>query len=118
MAQIARIALVVAYLVSTMLAIVALDSGGGAHWQSTVWLGMAVLLGAGIGDFRIVALPLVAIPIAIPFGLPADAGDPAFPLWIAMIYYAPFAAGLAVLGVLARKFVDGRRRLSGPRAGP
>jgi hypothetical protein len=117
MAQLARIALVVAYLVSMLLAVIALDSGGGEHWQSTVWLGMALLLGAGSGDFRFVPLPLVAIPIAIPFGLPADAGDPAFPLWIAMMYYAPFSAGLVALGVLARQFVD-RRRLRGSRARP
>jgi hypothetical protein len=104
-----RIAVVVAYLLSTVLAVIAVNDGDGGDWQGTVWLGMAVLLGVGIRDFRLALLPLVAIPIAIPFGLPADAGDPAFPLWIAMIYYAAFSAFLVALGVLVGQFVDRRR---------
>jgi hypothetical protein len=105
-----RIALVVAYLVSTVLAVIALDDGDGGNWQGTVWLGMAVLLGAGIRDLRLALLPLVAIPIAIPFGIPADAGDPAFPLWVGMLYLAAISAFLVAVGVLVGQFVDRRRR--------
>lgn len=110
-----RIALVVAYLISLVVGVIALDANGGGSLAS-IWLLLSLLLGAGTGDFRLAALALLAIPLAIPFGLPADrTGDPVFPVWVVALYYAPFSAVLILLAAGVRRTVEAhwrRRRVA------
>ncbi len=71
--------------------------------------GISVLLGAGTGDFRLAALSLLAIPLTIPFGLPADkTGDPVLPLWVGGMMFAFTSSVLIVLAALIRKFAESR----------
>lgn len=106
-----RIALVVTYLLGLVTAVIVIDTDAGDGWLSTVWVLTSVLLGAGIGDYRFATLSLLLIPIAIPFGLPADTyGDPVLPVWVGAIYIAVFSAALIVLAAAVRRFVESRRR--------
>jgi membrane protein implicated in regulation of membrane protease activity len=51
----------------------------------------------------------LSIPIAIPFGLPADTtGDPVFPVWVAAVYFAAFSSALIVLAAFVRRAVESR----------
>ena len=106
--NVARIALVVAYLIAMVAGVITLDVSNGG-WVPTVWLLMSVLLGAGTGDPRFAPLSLLAIPIAIPFGLPADTNfDPVFPIWVAAIYLAAFSSALILIAAFARRVVEAR----------
>ncbi len=105
-----RIALVVIYLIGLVLGVVALDAGGG-EWMQTTCLAASILLGAGTGELRFAPLSFLAVPIAIPFGLPADAtGDPVFPVWVAAMYLALGSSILILLAALARGIVESRLR--------
>jgi hypothetical protein len=115
----ARIVFVAIYLVGMVVAIVLMDADGDGSW-GTIWVGVSVLLGAGTGEFRFSYLPLLAIPIAIPFGLPADlSGDPVFPLWVGVVSFAPFFCGLILVSAFLRRRVDSllRRRRTARDAG-
>ncbi|MGD9735194.1 MAG: hypothetical protein AB7V58_06235 [Solirubrobacterales bacterium] len=110
MARIALIvALVAAYSVSTVLAVDARDAGDSGTLQ-TVWFGMALVLGVGTRNLWAAMLPGIAIAIAIPYGVPADAGDPAFPLWMVMWVNATFSALLVGAGVFVGQFAESRLR--------
>jgi hypothetical protein len=103
----ARIAFIAAYLIGMVVAIFSMDADSGGSW-GTICAVSSVLLGAGTGDPRLASLSVLAIPIAIPFGLPADAGDPALPLWVGGMYFAFASSVLIVLAALARKFAESR----------
>jgi hypothetical protein len=104
----ARVALVVAYLIAMVAGVIALDVSNGG-WVLTIWLLMSVLLGAGTGDPRLAALSLPAIPIAIPFGLPADTNfDPVLPIWIAAVYLAALSSALILIAAFLRRVVETR----------
>lgn len=111
-----RIVLVVAYLIGMVVGVLSLDADNGGS-LATIWLFVSVLLGAGTGDFRFTPLSLLAIPIAIPFGLPADTtGDPVFPVWFAAAYLAVFSSGLILLAAFIRRIVESHlRRWRTPR---
>ena len=110
MARIALIvALVAAYSVSTVLAVDARDAGDSGTLQN-VWLGMALVLGVGTRNLWAAMLPGIAIPIAIPYGSPVDAGDPPLPLWIWSMYAATFSALLVGAGVFVGQFAESRLR--------
>ena len=103
-----RIALAVIYLIGTVVVVALMDADGDGSW-GTIWLAVSVLLGAGTGDYRLAALALLAIPIAIPFGLPADRyADPVFPVWVAAATFAPYSAALILFSAFMRRMV-GRR---------
>lgn len=105
-----RIALAVIYLIGTVIAIVLMDADGDGSW-GTIWVGVSVLLGAGTGDYRLALLSLLAIPIVIPFGMPADMyGDPVFPVWVAVLYFAPYSAAFILTAAFVRRFVESRLR--------
>lgn len=105
-----RVVLVAIYLVGMVLAVIAVDTGDDG-WLSALWVVASVLLGAGTGDLRFALLSLLAIPIAIPFGLPADTySDPVLPVWTVAPALAMFSAGLILLSVLIRRFVESRLR--------
>jgi|SRR5215203_2026760 len=111
-----RIALVVTYLIGLVFGVVALDASGNDGWTAALWVVGSVLLGAGMGDYRFTPLALLAVPIAIPFGLPVDrTGDPVLPVWFGAMYLALLSAALIMLSVFVRQFVEShlrRRRAS------
>jgi hypothetical protein len=102
-----RILLIVAYLIGMVVAIFAMDADAGGSW-GTICAVISLLLGAGTRDPRLATLSLLAIPIAVPFGLPADPGDPALPLWVGGMYFAVGSSILIVLAALVGKFVESR----------
>jgi hypothetical protein len=102
-----RIVLVVTYLIGMVVAVFSMDADPGGSW-GTICAVISVLLGAGTGDLRLATLSLLAIPIAIPFGLPADPGDPALPLWVGGMYFAAGSSALIVLAAFIRQFVESR----------
>lgn len=98
-----RIAFAVAYLGAMLVALFLMDADGGGLW-GTVWLLASILLGLGTGDYRLALLAVLTIPMAIPFGLPDDPeGDPVFPLWVAMLGFAPISAVLILFGAFVRQ---------------
>jgi hypothetical protein len=105
----ARIVLVAIYLIGMVLAVFAMDADPGGAW-GTICAAISVLLGIGTGDPRLASLSVLAIPIAVPFGLPADPGDPALPLWVGGMYFAFVSSILIVLAALIRKFAESRLR--------
>jgi hypothetical protein len=111
-----RIALVVAYVIGMVIAILSMNADPGGSWGE-ICVVISLLLGAGTGDFRLAALSLLAIPITIPFGLPADeTGDPVLPLWVGGMYFALVSAALIALAAFARQFVESRlQRRRSPR---
>ena len=102
-----RILLVATYLIGMVVTVFLMDSDPGGSW-GTICVAISVLLGAGTGNLRLAALSVLAIPIAIPFGLPADPGDPALPLWVGGMYFALTSAVVIVVTALLRKFVESR----------
>ncbi|HEY6729538.1 MAG TPA: hypothetical protein VI039_00770 [Solirubrobacterales bacterium] len=106
----ARIALVVTYLLGMVFAIISMDAGDDG-WLSALWVVASVLLGAGTGDYRFALLSLLAIPIAIPFGLPADQySDPVLPVWTGALALAPISSALVLFGAFLRRIVEARLR--------
>jgi hypothetical protein len=112
-----RIALVVAYLIGMVVAVFSMNEDPGGSWGE-ICLAISVLLGLGTGDIRLAALSLLAIPMTIPFGLPADqTGDPVFPLWIGGVMFAVASALMILLGAFIRWAVDSRlQRRRTPRS--
>lgn len=105
-----RVALVVVYLIGLVTAVISVDTGDDG-WLSALWVVTSVLLGAGTKDLRFALLSLLAIPIAIPFGLPADTySDPVLPVWTLAPAIAMFSAGLVLLSALLRLFAESRLR--------
>jgi len=103
-----RIVLVVTYLIGMVAAVFSMDADPGGSW-GTICVVISVLLGAGTGDFRLASLSLLAIPITIPFGLPADrVGDPMLPLWVGGMLFALTSSVLIVLAALIRKIAEFR----------
>jgi hypothetical protein len=103
-----RIALVVAYLIGMVVAVFSMNEDPGGAWGE-ICLVISVLLGLGTGDFRLAALSLLAIPMTIPFGLPADeSGDPVLPLWVGGMMFAAVSAMVILLGAFVRWAVESR----------
>lgn len=102
----ARMALVIAYLIGMVVAVFSMNEDPGGSWGGICLL-ISTLLGLVTGDFRLAALSLLAIPMTIPFGLPADeAGDPVLPLWVGGMMFAVVSAALILLGAFVRQAVD------------
>jgi hypothetical protein len=103
-----RIALVVTYVIGTVFGVIALDADNSGE-LAPIWLVVSVLLGVGTGDFRFAPLSFLAVPIAIPFGLPTDTNsDPVFPVWVAAMYLALGSSIFILLGALIRRIVESR----------
>jgi hypothetical protein len=105
-----RVVLVAIYLAGMVFAVISVDTGDDG-WRAALWVVASVLLGAGTGDFRYSYLSFAAIPIAIPFGLPADtSGDPVLPVWTIAPALTMFSAGLIMLAAFLRRFIESRLR--------
>jgi hypothetical protein len=111
-----RIALIAAYLIGMVVAVLSMNDDPGGSWGEICLL-ISVLLGVGTGDPRLASLSVLAIPITIPFGLPADeTGDPVLPLWVGGMMFAAVSATVIVLTALMRQFAESRlRRRRAPR---
>lgn len=111
LASMTRIAFVVIYLVGMVITVISLDVSGGGE-TPTLWaLAVSVLLGAGTGDFRLAALSILMVPIAIPFGLPTEReADPVFPVWVSAMYFAFFSSVLILIAAFLRQIVESRLR--------
>jgi len=105
-----RVVLIVAYLIGLVTAIISIDTSNDG-WLSALWVLTSVLLGAGTGDFRFALLSLLAIPIAIPFGLPADRySDPVLPVWTVAPAVTALSAALVLFAALIRRIIGSRLR--------
>jgi hypothetical protein len=105
-----RSVLVVTYLIGLVLAVVALDLSN-EGWWAAIWIIASVVLGAGTGDFRLAVLSLLAIPVAVPFGLPANTeADPVLPVWVGAAPLAACSSVLILIGAFMRRIVESRRQ--------
>jgi hypothetical protein len=80
-----------------------------------IWLAASFVLGWSTGNRWLALLPLLAVPIAVPFGY-GDAsiqGDP-MPIWAEVVFWAPVHA-LIILGGCWSRGVYERRRASSAR---
>jgi hypothetical protein len=103
-----RIAMIVAYLIGTVFAVLAMNEDPGGSWGE-ICLVISILLGAATGDPRLAPLSVLAIPMTIPFGLPADeTGDPVLPLWVGGMMFTFVSAALITVTAILRQFVGSR----------
>jgi hypothetical protein len=111
-----RIILGVAYLIGMVVAVLSMNEDPGGSWAE-ICLVISVLLGAGTGDPRLAPLSVLAIPMTIPFGLPADeTGDPVLPLWVGGMLFTFVSAALILFAAFGRQFVESRlQRRRAPR---
>jgi len=76
---------------------------GAAAW--TLFAAFAILHAATgfFGrSFRLLVLPLAAVLVAFPAGLPEAEGEP-FPLWVDLLLWAPFGALLILVGLIVAR---------------
>ena len=87
----------------------AVDQGFGSDATAVAILATAAAAHVGVGWIaaRVLALclPLLGVLVALPFGFPDDVAGEPLPVWADMVVYAPFAAALIGVGVVARKAV-------------
>jgi hypothetical protein len=63
-------------------------------------------VGFAVGRNWAVLLPLIAVAIAVPLGYPsANRGEP-LPIWLALLYFLPFAIALVAIGIGARRLYE------------
>ena len=97
----AYLALTAAYLYG------AVDPGhanGAAWWPLLAAFALLhVLTGAYGRSVRLLFLPLGAIVLAVPAGLPETEGGEPFPLWTDLLLWAPFGAVLILTGWLVAR---------------
>lgn len=109
-----RIALIIAYLIGMVVAVFMLNADGSSESAFAIWMAASVLLGWGTGNPMFAILPFLAIPLAIPFGIPDDpasrSADPVFPVALGAAYYALFSGMLIVLFAMARRKLGPRLR--------
>ena len=77
-----------------------------------IWACASFLFGMATGRIGCLLLAFVAIPIAVPFGIPDDDfrwSEP-FPLWWSVAAASFFAAGLVAVGAVTRKAIGRRNR--------
>lgn len=116
-----RAAAVTVYLAGTVAAVALLDDSPDATLAFAIWMAVSVLLGAVAGHPLWALLALLAIPIAIPFGIPDDPvslrNDPVFPTAFVAIYLGCFSAAAIFLAALGRMKFDARQQRTRLRGG-
>jgi hypothetical protein len=71
-----------------------------------------IVFGFAIGRWWALSLPLLAILLAVPAGVPESKWREPLPLFFGMALYAPFEMALIALGVGASKLFRRKRRAS------
>jgi hypothetical protein len=90
--------------------------GAAGWWAGVVGWGCAsILFGAVTGRLIFFLWAFVAIPIAVPFGVPDNYqwSEP-LPIWWFTAVISLFAAGLIFVAALARRVFDGKLRTLRP----
>lgn len=67
-----------------------------------------IALGFAVARPWALALPLLAIVMALPLGYPsANKGEP-LPIWLGLVFYAPLAVAVVAIGIGLRRLREGR----------
>lgn len=73
-----------------------------------IWIAASLCLGWVTRTPWLAFLPLLAAPIAVPFGYPEEwMGRTALPLWFVLLWAAPFQAALVIAGWGGRRLYEG-----------
>lgn len=104
-----RLAFVLVYLVAMVVTVISVDAESSSElggWAALIWGVASVALGLGTGRFSFALLAFLAIPIAVPLGIPDD------PEWrepLPTVFYTVFlslySAGLTLVAALANRIV-------------
>jgi hypothetical protein len=111
-ARMTRLTLIVAYLASAATAVIVVNANSGdGSLAIVIWATASVLLGLGTGQLSLALLALLAIPFAIPFGIPNhyQYSEP-LPIWWYMAFCAFASAALIFLTALTRRFIETHRQ--------
>ncbi len=94
-----RISIVAALYLAVVAGVMALFNGGHPDAQ-LMWLAASFLLGWTTRTRWLALLPLLAVPIAAPFGYSNAVmiGDPLGPIWVEVAYWAPVHALIVLAG--------------------
>jgi hypothetical protein len=107
-ARVLALAIYLAALVAAVLLFNANAENGTVAWA--FWLAASALLGLGVGRWETAFLPLIAIPIAIPFDYADEYLGSDSPLvWWFAIFVGVQSALLVALGTALRRWYDRRR---------
>lgn len=104
-----RVAAAILYAAAMLGVVALLDAGSG--WAFPIWTAASLCLG-WIGRRPWLALlPLLASPIAAPFGYPQEWwGREALPLWFGVLGAALGQAAIVLLAVFGRRLYERSRR--------
>jgi hypothetical protein len=98
------------YVVAVVIAVALLNAHGGSSAAFLLWVLASIFLGAATGRPSFALLALLAIPVAIPFGIPDDdlsrRADPVLPLVFIAAYFVPISALLIVASAFARRTIE------------
>jgi hypothetical protein len=106
------LALVAGYIV-LMAGVAEVADRGSPPYSLAGLVGLAAVhfaVGALSGRLWTLALPLVAIAVAVPFGDPDSPSDAEVPVWVGLAFRLPLLVGAVLAGVAARRLASGPRR--------
>jgi hypothetical protein len=107
-----RIALVFAYVVATVAAVLLFNANAENNWVAgTIWGVASVALGWGLRNPAVALLPLLSIPFALLFGY-ADRylGSDAPQVWWFALVFGTGSALLIAFSAAAARLFEGRRQ--------